>query len=118
MPDAGYFRMDTDTFAGAPLYTPEQQWVYSYQGVTLLDAGCVAVHAATNDTWRCFFAEATLPFITTPLFVTQDLVDSWQMANILRLPCDLGKPGSCNSTVLAAVSAFRASMVAAYVERA
>lgn len=104
--------------------------------MTLLNAGCVAAHAATNDTWRCFFAEATLPFITTPLFVTQDLVDSWQMAvrlthphkpqnpnlttphthrqNILRLPCDLGKAGSCNATVLAAVSAFRSSMVAAY----
>jgi hypothetical protein len=114
MPDAGFFRMDYPTFANVPHYTPEQQWVYTYQGVTLLDASCVAAHAATNDTWRCFFSEATLPFITTPLFVTQDLVDSWQMANVLALPCSLGKAGACNATELAAVSAFRASMLKAY----
>ena len=109
MPDAGFFRMDVPTVTGAPHYTPQQQWVYSYQGVVQMDAGCVAAHAATNDTWRCFFAEANLPYITTPLFVTQDTVDSWQMANVLSLPCDPGvaptKPNGCNATWDAA-SAF------------
>ncbi len=116
MPDAGFFRMDYDTFAGPAKYTPEQQWVYAYQGVTQMDAGCVAAHAATNDTWRCFFAEANLPFITTPLFATQDLVDSWQMGNILDLPCNLDAasgPNACNATELSAVSEYRASMLAA-----
>jgi hypothetical protein len=109
--------MDYNDYAGAPLYTPEQQWVYTYQDVVQMDAGCVAAHTTTNDTWRCFFAEANLPYITTPLFVTQDLVDSWQMSNVLRIPCNLRAttgPTVCNSTELAAISAFRASMLAAY----
>lgn len=116
MPDAGFFRMDYDTVAGAPHYTPEQQWVFEAQGVVQMDAGCVAAHAGSNDTWRCFFAEANLPFITTPLFVTQDLVDSWQMANVLALPCGMDANGKdpCNATYLAAVQKFRDSMVTAY----
>ena len=116
MPDAGFFRMDYDTAAGAPLYTPEQRWVFENQGVVQMDAGCVAAHAASNDTWRCFFAEANLPHITTPLFVTQDLVDSWQMANVLALPCDMDASGKnpCNATYLGVVEDFRASMKAAY----
>jgi hypothetical protein len=114
MPDAGFFRMDYVTYGGQPLYTPEQQWVYSYQGVTQMDAGCLAAHARSNDTWRCFFAEANLPFIETPIFVTQDLDDSWQMKNVLAIPCDLGKPGQCNATEHGAIDAFRASMLAAF----
>ena len=116
MPDAGFFRMDYDTVAGKPLYTPEQQWVFEAQGVVQMDAGCVAAHVAKNDTWRCFFAEANLPHITTPLFVTQDLVDSWQMANVLALPCDMNANGKnpCNASYLAAVERFRTSMLAAY----
>ena len=118
MPDAGFFRMDIPTYNGVPHYTPEQQWVYAYQGVTQMDAGCVAAHAASNDTWRCFFAEAQLPYITSPLFVTQDTVDSWQMVNILALPCNPGLPPSnpkgCNDTYIAVMDDFHASMLAAY----
>jgi len=118
MPDAGFFREGVDTYGGQPHYTPEQQWVYSAQGVVQMDAGCVAAHAATNDTWRCFFAEENLPFITTPLFVTQDLVDSWQMSNVLVLPCSPGAapsaPSACNATHLAAMEAFRQDMLAKF----
>jgi len=117
MPDAGFFRMDVPDVSGAPRYTPEQQWVYSTQGVVQMDKGCVAAHAATNDTWRCFFAEANLPFITTPLFITQDTTDSWQMSNILGLPCNPNaKSGAsvCNSTWVGVMNDFRDSMVKAY----
>ena len=115
MPDAGFFRMNYDTFAGKAVYTPEQQWVYSYQNVTQMDAGCVAARTS-NETWQCFFAEENLPFISTPLFVTQDLVDSWQMGNILDIPCNLNAasgPSACNSTEISAVHDYRASMLAA-----
>jgi len=115
MPDAGFFRMDYPTVQGEPLYTSEQRWVYDTQGVVQMDAGCISAHP--SDTWRCFFSEANLPYITTPLFVTQDLVDSWQMSNVLQLPCNpRATTGSsvCNSTWVSAMNTFRDSMVAAY----
>ena len=80
-----------------------------------MDSGCVAAHAASNDTWKCFFAEENLPYITTPLFATQDMVDSWQMSNILKLPCNpTASSGAsvCNSTYLADMQAFRDDMLA------
>ena len=55
MPDAGFFR-DHVTFAGAPLYTPQQQWVFSAMNATQVDAGCLAAHVGA-DAWKCFFAE-------------------------------------------------------------
>lgn len=117
MPDAGFFRMDIPDVNGAPRYTPEQQWVYSTQGVVQMDKGCVAAHAASNDTWRCFFAEANLPFITTPLFANNDLIDSWQMSNILGLPCNPNAksgPSMCNSTWVGVMNDFADSMMKAY----
>ena len=117
MPDAGFFRYGVNTTAGAPRYTPQEEWVYSAQGVVQVDAGCAAAHAATNDTWKCFFAEANLPYITTPLFVTQDLVDSWQMANVLALGCNpnaASGAGACSAAQLAAMEAFRVDMLAKF----
>ena len=115
MPDAGFFRYDINTTAGQPLYTPQEEWVYYAQGVVQMDKGCVAAHAATNDTWQCFFAENNLPYITTPLFVTQDLVDSWQMANVLALGCNpnaaAGAPSACSAAQLADMQAFRQDML-------
>ena len=115
MPDAGYFRYGVNTTAGQPLYTPQEEWVYYAQGVVQMDKGCVAAHAATNDTWQCFFAENNLPYITTPLFVTQDLVDSWQMANVLALGCNpnaaAGAPSACSAAQLADMQAFRQDML-------
>jgi len=52
-----------------------------------------------------------------PKEVTQDLVDSWQMSNVLQLPCNpRATTGSsvCNSTWVSAMNTFRDSMVAAY----
>ena len=34
---------------------------------------------------QCIFSEKVLPFIKTPLFVAQNLYDSWQLNNILKV---------------------------------
>ena len=58
----------------------------------MVNKDCLAYYTPTNDTWRCFFAEYTLPFIKTPLFVSQDLADSWQVrqACVCAAVCVLG----------------------------
>lgn len=83
VPDAGYFLDHNDT-TGAPTWTPLYQWVVSAQNTTpSVDAGCVAHYGGTGEEWKCFMAQYTAPFITTPAFFAQDLDDSWQM----QVPC-------------------------------
>jgi len=53
----------------SPGLTPGYQWVFEAQNVTQVNDGCIAAYAPSNEQWRCFFAEYTLPHITTPLFV-------------------------------------------------
>jgi len=115
LPDAGFF-MDHDAYSGVPSYTPLYQWVAAAQNVTAVGSvndACLAAHTPSNDTWRCFMAQYTLPHISTPLFMTQDLDDSWQMTNILQLPCKPYTPGSCNAAEVAALAAYRTTMLAA-----
>ena len=114
MPDAGFFR-DHLTFDGTDYYTPLYKWVFQSMNVTQVDASCLAAYGGiTSPTaWHCFFAEYTLPHISSPLFVTQDLVDSWQLTNIERLPCTPYKAGSCTPAELAALAAYRTSMLTA-----
>jgi hypothetical protein len=85
VPDAGYFLDHNDT-TGRPTWTPLYQWVYAAQNVSAsVDAGCVAHYAGSGEEWKCFMAQYTAPFITTPAFFAQDLDDSWQMqASVAR----------------------------------
>jgi hypothetical protein len=92
MPDAGFFldhntsagesastiqlsRFDqTHLCSGQPYYTPLYRTVASMQNVTVpgsVNDACLAHYTPTGDTWRCFMAQYTLPFITTPFFMTQ-----------------------------------------------
>jgi hypothetical protein len=103
---------DHPDYTGKPYYTPQQQWVFLNMNATQVNAACLAAHSGA-DAWKCFFAEYTLPFITTPFFATQDLVDSWQLANILRLPCMPYDPKCTDPAVLAATQAYRQSMLTA-----
>jgi len=112
MPDAGFFR-DLPTFTGQPGYSPLYRWVFEAMNVTQTNAACLAAYTPANETWRCMFAEYVLPHIATPLYITQDLADSWQMHNILQLPCDASKRASCTAAENAAVDAFRIDMLTA-----
>lgn len=69
-----------------------------------------------DQTWHCFMAQYNLPFITTPLFVSNSLADLTQVEGVLELGCNPtapnGQPGSCNATQLAALNGLRMSMIA------
>ena len=108
MPDAGFFR-DHLTFSGQQSWSPLYKWVYAAQNVTQVNSDCLANYAVSEQ-WHCFFAEYTLPFITSPLFMTQDLDDSWQMSNIYDIPC---KPYiNCNATEMQGLQDYRTEMLA------
>lgn len=55
-------------------------WVFEQMNATSgVNQNCIAAHSKTKDTWKCFFAEHTSPFITTPIFPLQSAYDSWQI---------------------------------------
>jgi hypothetical protein len=57
-------------------------------------------------------AQYTLPYIKTPLFVSNSLADSWQLSNIMDLGCDpaSNKP-PCSAQQLAYFVNFRQVMI-------
>jgi hypothetical protein len=52
-----------------------------------VNAACVAVKPAA-DRWQCFFAQYTLPYLTTPSFIVNSMVDEWQLENVLAPDLD------------------------------
>ena len=114
LPDAGYF-LDHNNTLGEPTWTPLYQWVSQAQNVTpAVDAGCVQHYSPLGEEWKCFMAQYTAPFVSTPTFFAQDLDDSWQMSNIYQLPCNpyAGK-GNCNATELALVDSYYSDTLSA-----
>jgi hypothetical protein len=116
MPDAGFF-LDHNNTEGKPSYTPHYKYIAAMQNTTAYPANgavndaCVSHYGPLGESWRCFMAQYTLPFLTTPYFMTQDLVDSWQLPEIYQLPCkDVSRfTPSC----LASMSRYRRDMLAA-----
>jgi len=81
LPDSGFF-MD---YEGPPNYQGYMKWGYSYFNVTSgLNADCVAAYASKpSESWKCYFAQYTSPFIRTPIFALQSRFDAWQIPEIL-----------------------------------
>jgi hypothetical protein len=112
LPDAGGF-LDAPDWDGVPLWTPYYQYIFKMQNCSgNVDADCMAHYGPAGEGWKCFFSGYTAPFVTTPMMVINSLADTWQIGNILALPCNLGSAGSCNATELAAVAALRTGIVA------
>jgi len=81
MPDSGYF-LDYDSTDRK--YATDMRWVFTAQNATSgVDQDCIGAHSAGGDTYLCFFAEHTTPYIKTPIFPLQSRYDSWQVGNIL-----------------------------------
>eukprot|EP00050_Salpingoeca_kvevrii_P018316 m.72760 g.72760 ORF g.72760 m.72760 type:complete len:408 (-) comp8012_c0_seq5:139-1362(-) len=108
-PESGFF-MDLPDWQGKPSYTPIYQYVAKMQNVTGgVNQECVRATPA-SQLWKCFMAQYTLPHIKTPYFITNALYDSWQLANIVRLPC-LHNLQSCSAQELAAFENLRSAII-------
>jgi hypothetical protein len=77
-----------------------------------VNSACIAYYSqSVNATWHCFMAPYTLPFIKTPLFIANSLVDQWQAGNIMDLGCDPTQSGNCNTAQLTYLQNFRNIMI-------
>jgi len=79
LPDGGFF-LD---FVGTNVdYHSQMRWVFETMNCRGgVNQKCVDFYG--NDDWKCFFAEYSLPFVVTPVFLLQSKLDSWQIINIL-----------------------------------
>ena len=80
MPDSGFF---LDYAGGTMGFSFLIRWVFqtmnSRDGV---NKKCVEYYGKKED-WKCFFAEYTLPFVETPVFILQSKHDAWQIDWVL-----------------------------------
>jgi len=98
LPDSGFFL----AYQGPPNFLGYMTWGYHYFNVSMgLNSDCVAAYASKPaESYKCYFAQYTSPFIRTPIFILQSRYDAWQVPNIL---------GTSN---VAAVNQFGANLTA------
>ena len=113
--DAGFF-LKHPSISGAATTTPQfEESFYAWNSSGAVNQDCLAHYTALGTPEQCIFAEKVLPFIKTPLFVAQNLYDSWQLNNILKVTTGgcggYGKDMSkCSPAQMAAVQAYGADM--------
>eukprot|EP01116_Phalansterium_solitarium_P002518 TRINITY_DN12574_c0_g1_i1.p1 TRINITY_DN12574_c0_g1~~TRINITY_DN12574_c0_g1_i1.p1 ORF type:complete len:428 (-),score=116.14 TRINITY_DN12574_c0_g1_i1:145-1350(-) len=109
-PGAGFF-LDVASYAGPHIYTPNYQWVFEAMNASgSVNDACVASYGPAGQAWKCFIAPYVLPFIKTPLFVSNSLGDQWQLYNIMNLGCN-PPDNNCNASQLAYFNNFRVQMI-------
>ena len=97
-PISGFF-LDRTTLSGQSVYNAQMRNVYRFQNASV-DEDCVVAHSDTPE--DCMFAEHVWPFISTPIFATNSMYDSWSLSNIFVVDdswtaCFL-RVASCNVT--------------------
>lgn len=79
LPDSGFF-LDYKGFNKN--YTKNMQWVFENMNSSGgVNQKCIEFYPL--EKWKCFFAEYTIPFINTSIFMLQSKYDSWQLGEIL-----------------------------------
>ena len=113
-PGAGFFMGEAPPFSGNG-FLSSFQWVFSRTNIsTHTNDACIANHTAGDKAfWKCFIAPEVLPFIKTPIFVSNSLSDSWQAGNIMGLQCQPSKTSNCSPQQIAYLLTFRTNMLTA-----
>ena len=82
-----------------------------------VNADCIAAYP-TNERWKCFMAQYTLPFIKTPTFIVNSFYDAWQSGAILHAPaqcypapCAEPNASSCPAQAVRAIDTMRKDMI-------
>ena len=117
VPEVGFFIDGASIWAGEHIMTGVFARVAAFQNVTggaaaHVNAACVAATPAAERS-RCFMAQYTLPFMQTPTFIVNSMVDEWQTQNVLApntktepsvttyapfAPCIRDPTAGCNAT--------------------
>ena len=132
VPEVGFFIDGASIWQGEHIMTSVFARVADYQNVTggapeQVNAACVAATPA-SERWKCFMAQYTLPFMRTPTFVVNSMVDEWQTQNILApsldtepavhtyppfAPCIKDPVAGCNATQAAQWTGYAAQFLSA-----
>lgn len=133
VPEVGFFVDAASIWAGQHLYTEIYTRIAEFGNISAgepdqVNAACVAANPGA-ERWRCFMAQYTYPFVSTPTFLLQSQVDQFQTGNILALnldisyaastyppfaPCILNPgPVACNSTQFAQFKGYAGQFFAA-----
>jgi hypothetical protein len=92
--DAGWF-LDALTWDGHTASRTEFTYAFHmWNSSAGVNDACIAAHPG-QDAWRCIFAQYTFPHISTPTFIAEGGYDSWQLGNLLKLPCRDCSGGLC-----------------------
>ncbi|XP_065184018.1 uncharacterized protein LOC135814776 [Sycon ciliatum] len=84
--DAGYF-IDGLSQNGQRAERTRMLYVVQSQNLTSgMNQKCVAAMSEA-DQWKCFFAQYSVPYISSPIFALQSLYDYNQLKTVLHLPC-------------------------------
>ena len=76
---------------------------------------CIKHYTALGTPEKCIFAQYVFPFIKSSIFIFQNLYDSWQINNILKIGCSgYNKPMTdCSATQMNALEKYGTTMRAA-----
>jgi len=111
--DAGMF-LDHPGIDGNPTLSPQFiESFYAWNSSSMTNQGCIAHYTPLGTPWKCIFSQYVLPFIKTPLFIAQNLYDSYQLGHILTTGgcTTYGKDlSACPNTTVDAIQAYGATM--------
>ena len=113
-PGAGFFMGEAAPFSGNG-YLASYEWVFSQMNIsTHTNDACIKNHTLGDKAlWKCYIAPEVLPFIATPIFISNSLTDSWQSGNIMGISCNPSKPNGCTAAQIQYLSSFRDNMISA-----
>ena len=103
--DAG-FVLDERALNGSAMAQSMFQQLYSLHNASKsLNRACLRAQGS-DQKWRCFFPQYSIPFVTSTMFLVSPLYDLWQLFYFSRMPCVFNVK-SCNSTEIRFVMEFR-----------
>jgi hypothetical protein len=111
--DAGMF-LDHPGMSGNATLSPKfVESFYAWNSSSMTNQNCIAHYTPLGTPWKCIFSQYVLPFIKTPLFIAQNLYDSYQLSHILAIGgCSTyGKDlSACPNATVGAIQAYGATM--------
>lgn len=106
-------RRDHPDINGQPSTSPkfiESFHAWNSSGGT--NQACIEHYTRLGTPEKCIFAQYVFPFIKSSIFIFQNLYDSWQINNILKIGCSgYNKPMTgCSPAQMSALEKYGASM--------
>lgn len=116
IPDSGFFIDYPSNKTGTNDYTTNIKAVVDLvntsPGVPLPNKKCMEANGETNPHY-CLMAEHLVSYIEAPFLIEESLYDTWQLQNILQIPCMSNSgwpPGpitKCNESEMVEINKFK-----------